>query len=82
MPLRYYSPRKKPCRLCGDGFDHQQPADSSPLPNCPTCGQEVDCQVSPRVNSPQLSAPVSVSRAKQAGFTVLKRIASGEYERQ
>ena len=82
MPLRYYSPRKKPCRLCGEGFDHQQAANSAPLSACPTCGQEVECCVTPRVNSPQLSAPVSVSRAKQAGFTVLKRIASGEYERQ
>jgi hypothetical protein len=82
MPLRFYSPRKKPCRLCGEGFDHHQPADSAPLTHCPNCGQDVDCRVTPRVNSPQLSAPLSVSRAKQAGFTVLKRIASGEYERQ
>jgi len=34
------------------------------------------------VNSPKLSAPLSVSRARQAGFTVLKRTAGGEYERQ
>ncbi len=82
MPLRFYSPLKGPCRLCGDGFDHQQPAGSTDLTTCPRCGQGVSCQVSPRVNSPQLSAPISVSRAKQAGFTVLKRVASGEYERQ
>lgn len=82
MPLRFYAPLKPPCRLCGDGFDHAQTAGSPDLKACPRCGQAVACRVTPRVNSPQLSAPLSVSRAKQAGFTVLKRVASGEYERQ
>ena len=35
-----------------------------------------------RVNSPKLSAPLSVSRARQAGFTVLKRTSAGEFEKQ
>jgi len=34
------------------------------------------------VNSPKLSAPLSVSRAKQAGFTVLQRTSGGEFEKQ
>jgi hypothetical protein len=34
------------------------------------------------VNSPQLSAPLSVSRARQAGFKVFKRTSGGEFELQ
>jgi hypothetical protein len=82
MPLRVYAPVKPPCRLCGQGFELQQPAGAADLAQCPTCGQAV-CRVQALpVNSPKLSAPVSVSRARQAGFTVLKRTSGGEYERQ
>jgi len=31
---------------------------------------------------PRITQPVSYIDAKKAGFTVLKRIAKGEYERQ
>ena len=34
------------------------------------------------VHSPKRLKPVSVSDAKKAGFTVLKRLGKGEYERQ
>jgi hypothetical protein len=33
-------------------------------------------------NSPIKLKPVSISDAKKAGFTVLKRLGKGEYERQ
>ncbi|MCZ7637329.1 MAG: hypothetical protein M5U12_15625 [Verrucomicrobia bacterium] len=33
-------------------------------------------------NTPQLTKPLSISDAKKAGFTVLKRLGKGEYERQ
>ena len=33
-------------------------------------------------NSPTLTKPLSVTDAKKAGFTVLKRTGKGEYERQ
>jgi hypothetical protein len=33
-------------------------------------------------NTPTHLKPVSVSDAKKAGFTVLKRVTKGEYERQ
>jgi putative FmdB family regulatory protein len=82
MPLQFYAPLKPPCRLCGAGFEHRQPASAADLTECPKCGQAVQ-RVSPQnVNSPKLSAPLSVSRARQAGFTVLKRTSAGEYERQ
>jgi hypothetical protein len=34
------------------------------------------------VHAPKILKPVSVSDAKKAGFTVLKRVSKGEYERQ
>jgi len=82
MPLQFYAPLKPPCRLCGAGFEHRQAAGAPDLSACPKCGQRVQRAAAQSVNSPQLSAPLSVSRARQAGFTVLKRTAGGEYERQ
>jgi hypothetical protein len=82
MPLRFYSPLNPPCRLCGPGFEHRQPAAAPDLTLCPKCGQNVRAAATHAVNSPKLLAPLSVSRARQAGFTVLKRTPGGEYERQ
>lgn len=82
MPILFYTPLQPPCRLCGPGFEHRQPAGAPDLTHCPKCGQEVRRGAGQRVNSPKLSAPLSVSRARQAGFTVLKRTPGGEYERQ
>jgi hypothetical protein len=82
MPLNFYAPLQPPCRLCGPGFEHRQENGSPKLSACPTCGQPVVQAAVHTVNSPKLSAPVSVSRARQAGFTVLKRTSGGEYERQ
>ena len=82
MPLQFYAPLKPPCRLCGEGFEHRAAAGGADLAACPKCGQAVRRVPVQPVNSPKLSAPVSVSRARQAGFTVLKRTSGGEYERQ
>jgi tRNA(Ile2) C34 agmatinyltransferase TiaS len=82
MPLRRYAPLKPPCRLCGEGFDHMQSAGARDLERCHRCGQAVRRVDAQPVNSPQLSAPLSVSRARQAGFKVFKRTSGGEFERQ
>jgi putative FmdB family regulatory protein len=82
MPLQFYAPLKPPCRLCGAGFEHRQPGNTPDLAACPKCGLRVRRVTAQAVNSPKLSAPLSVSRARQAGFTVLKRTSAGEYERQ
>jgi hypothetical protein len=82
MPLQFYAPLRPPCRLCGPGFERRETAGTPALAACPRCGQAVQRAAVQAVNSPQLSAPLSVSRAKQAGFTVLKRTPGGEYERQ
>ena len=57
-------------------------AGEAELTVCPTCGQRVRRVAPQPVNSPKLSAPLSVSRARQAGFTVLKRTSGGEFEKQ
>jgi putative FmdB family regulatory protein len=82
MPLRSYVPCAGPCRLCGEGFEHRQGPAEADLTACPRCGQAVRRRAVDSVNSPQLSAPLSVSRARQAGFTVLRRTSGGEYEKQ
>ena len=82
MPLHAYAPLTPPCRLCGDGFEHRASATAPALAACPTCGQPVRRRVAQTVNTPKLSAPLSVSRARQAGFTVLKRTTAGEFEKQ
>ena len=82
MPVYRYTPLKAPCKLCGDGFDHRQPAAEAVLTQCPTCGQAVSRDNIQPVNTPKIMKPLSISDAKRAGFTVLKRISSGEFEKQ
>ncbi|MCX6951594.1 MAG: zinc ribbon domain-containing protein [Verrucomicrobia bacterium] len=82
MPLHAYAPVSAPCRLCGEGFEHRAATGAPDLTACPTCGQAVRRVTVQSVNSPKLSAPLSVSRARQAGFTVLKRTSAGEFEKQ
>ena len=82
MPVYRYVPVKSPCKLCGDGFDHRHDASDPALAECPTCGQTVCRAPIQQINTPKLLAPISVSKAKQAGFTVLKRISDTEFERQ
>lgn len=82
MPVYRYTPVKSPCKLCGEGFDHRHAAQDTPLSTCPTCGQTVARVDVQQVNTPKIMKPLSISDAKKAGFTVLKRISSGEFEKQ
>ena len=82
MPVYRYSPVKNPCKLCGEGFDHRHEAAEAALTACPTCGQAVARVTVQPVNTPKLLAPMSITKAKQAGFTVFKRISDTELERQ
>lgn len=82
MPVYRYAPVKPPCKLCGEGFDHRHDPSDATLNTCPTCGQAVTRVAIQQINTPKLLAPISVSKAKQAGFTVLKRISDTEFERQ
>lgn len=82
MPVYRYIPDNVPCKLCGDGFDHRHSGTEAPLTSCPTCGQNVSREKISQVNTPKIAKPLSISDAKRAGFTVLKRISSGEFEKQ
>jgi hypothetical protein len=82
MPLQYYAPVAAPCRLCGDGFEHRQASGAQDLRTCPRCGQAVQRRPVASVNSLKLSVSNTVSRARQAGFTVLKRTSGNEFEKQ
>jgi predicted nucleic acid-binding Zn ribbon protein len=82
MPVHRYVPVKCPCKLCGEGFDHRHDVSDAALINCPTCGQAVTRAPVQAVHTPKLLAPISVSKAKQSGFTVMKRISDTEFERQ
>jgi hypothetical protein len=55
------------------------PADGQGIDqNCPACKKPVR-KVFSTFNSPK---KLSISDAKKAGFTVLKKVSKGEYERQ
>lgn len=82
MPVHRYVPVKPPCKLCGEGFDHRHEPADAPLSTCPSCGQAVARAGVQQIHTPKLLAPVSVSRARQVGFTVFKRISDSELERQ
>lgn len=82
MPLHYYVPVQSPCRLCGSGFEHRSGASEPTLTECPKCGQTVNRQVMQSVSAPKLSSGGTVSKAKRAGFAVLKRNSNGDFEKQ
>ncbi len=82
MPIHRYAPAKSPCRLCGEGFEHRQAPAEPDLATCPTCGQTVVRAPIESVNTPKLLKPLSVSDAKNLGFTVFKKTSAGEFERQ
>jgi putative FmdB family regulatory protein len=82
MPIYHYRPDPSPCKICGKGFDHSQRASEADLTECPTCGLAVVKELPSGIASPKILRKPSISQAKQAGFTVLKKIGTGEYERQ
>ena len=71
---------EKGCRTCARGFELRRPVDRAPLEKCPLCRNAVKKLIT-RVNSPKITKPLSVSDAKSAGFTVLKRRDKGVYEK-
>jgi putative FmdB family regulatory protein len=81
MPIYEYELCEGDCKVCGDKFALRRPASRPPLEKCPLCRKPVRKVIS-LVNSPTKLKPLSISDAKNAGFTVLKRVGKGEYERQ
>ena len=58
-----------------------RPVSAPELKKCPACKKPVRKIISP-FNTPTKLKPLSITDAKKAGFTVLKRLGKGEYERQ
>jgi putative FmdB family regulatory protein len=81
MPLYEYEICEGDCVVCGGRFTLRRPVTAPPLTHCPACKKPVRKVIS-TFNTPQLLKPVSITDAKKAGFTVLKRRSKGEYERQ
>lgn len=69
------------CRVCSKGFELRRPVTRPALENCPLCRTPVKKLISSGINSPKVTAPLSVSDAKRAGFTVLEKRDQGVYEK-
>jgi len=81
MPLYEYELCDGDCIACGGKFTLRRPASAAELKACPACRRPVRKIIS-TFNSPIKAKPLSISDAKKAGFTILKKIGKGEYERQ
>ncbi|MBN2506418.1 MAG: zinc ribbon domain-containing protein [Verrucomicrobia bacterium] len=81
MPLYEYEHCDGKCKICGGRFTLLRPVNAPELTHCPLCKAPVR-RVLSSFNTPNFLKPLSVSDAKKAGFTVLKRLGKGEYERQ
>lgn len=81
MPIYEYELCEGNCQVCGGKFSLTRPLSAKPLTHCPACRKPVR-KILSSFSSPQKLKPVSISDAKKAGFTVLKKVSKGEYERQ
>lgn len=68
------------CPTCRRGFELRRPIDRAPLLHCLLCKNPVRKLIG-RVSLPKITAPLSVSDAKKAGFTVLEKREPGVYEK-
>ncbi len=81
MPIYEYELCEGDCKICSGRFALNRPVDREPLDKCPLCKKPVRKVIS-SFNTPKMSKPLSISDAKKAGFTVLKKVGKGEYEKQ
>jgi putative FmdB family regulatory protein len=81
MPLYEYELCEGECKVCGGRFTLHRPLSTPELTKCPACKKPVRKIIS-GFSTPHKLKPLSISDAKKAGFTVLKKVSKGEYERQ
>lgn len=82
MPVYEYiaKEREHSCEYCKDGFDTVQKIADPKLESCPKCGAPIRKVITcAALGRSQSSLD---DRAKAAGFTKLKRLGKGEYEKQ
>jgi putative FmdB family regulatory protein len=81
MPVYVYEAieASKHCRHCAGGFEIVQSMHDPRLSACPQCG----APVRRIITAPIIGRSKSMldDRAKSAGFTKLKRLGKGEYEK-
>ena len=82
MPTYVYEPCSGGCTICEGTFEINRPIDREPLTHCPLCKKEVRKVFAGFNTPPNKARPLSIVDAKKAGFTVLKKIGKGEYEKQ
>jgi len=82
MPIYRYEPTQEGagCTHCHGGFEVTQALSAERLAVCPQCGAPVRRAVLPVSVGRSISA--LDDRAKSAGFSKLKRVGKGEYEKQ
>lgn len=82
MPIREYQAQDANggCSFCRRPFEQIEGLSQPPLATCPRCG----APVARLISAPALGASRSGfdARAKSAGFTKLKKLSKGEYEKQ
>lgn len=71
---------ERSCRICRRGFELRRPVDREALTVCLICKHPIKKVIS-KINTPRIAKPLSVSDAKQAGFTVLEKRDQGVYEK-
>jgi putative FmdB family regulatory protein len=81
MPIYEYELCEGDCKICGGKFALNRPVNRPALEKCPLCRKPVR-KVLSNFSSPMKLKPLSVSEAKSAGFTIIKKVGNGEYERQ
>lgn len=81
MPIYEYGATNETnsCSLCRRGFERLQGVHDKPLRVCPECGAPVERRFSPAAVG--ASESNLDDRARNAGFTKLKRLNKGEYEK-
>ena len=81
MPIYEYELTEGGCTVCSGRFTLMRPLSAAPLTQCPACKKPVRKIIS-SFSSPHKLKPLSITDAKKAGFTVLKKSGKGEYEKQ
>ena len=81
MPMYVYEVKEgaKGCARCAAGFEVAQSIADPKLTVCPTCGAPVYRVIQPVGLGRSQSA--LHDRAKRAGFSCLKKVQKGEYEK-
>lgn len=66
--------------MCRRGYELMRPLSREPHTRCMYCKNPVRKKIG-TVNVPKITAPLSVTDARKAGFTVLQKRDQGVYEK-